>query len=295
MEIKGLHSGDILLFSPEEGSWISDAIVFLTGAPVSHAAMSYLNPSDIIEETVPNVRVAPADERFKNRKIYVMRDPRHSDFSPVLNASTGYLNSLEPYGMTNLYLVGMILLYKKFSHTGPRQKAILKILKLTVKKLLPIINEHQYGDKKPMVCSQFVFQCYQDAGKDYELTITDGNLLKSSQSDKNLLDKALQHKSTNVGLMKSSIIDESSINGKEILEQLKITDGQSSPELEVEILDTVHQLATIFHALEQQIDFEQANSQHGLKLLAQQEAMFVTPADLLKHCDELEQAGIIEI
>ncbi len=43
MNINDLKAGDILLFSPEKGSFISWAITYLTDAPVSHAAMFYVS------------------------------------------------------------------------------------------------------------------------------------------------------------------------------------------------------------------------------------------------------------
>ena len=58
MDIKDIKTGDILLFSPEKGSFISWAITFLTDAPVSHAAMFYNEDNQsIIEETPPQVKV----------------------------------------------------------------------------------------------------------------------------------------------------------------------------------------------------------------------------------------------
>jgi len=41
MEIKDLKIGDVVLFSPEKGSFISWAITFLTDAPVSHASVFF--------------------------------------------------------------------------------------------------------------------------------------------------------------------------------------------------------------------------------------------------------------
>ncbi|WP_251359936.1 hypothetical protein [Kangiella sp. TOML190] len=300
MDIKDLNSGDLLLFSPEKGSWISDAIVWLTGAPVSHAAMSYKDFSNIIEETPPAVRVAPASERFKERTIHVMRDQRHSEFSPVIKAASHYLNELEPYGMSNLYLVGLILVYKKLTPSGMRQKAILRILKLAVEKLLPIINHYKYGDKTPMVCSQFVFQCYQDAGADYELTIKNGNLLKAAnQNQDNLLARAANHQTpaqSKVQVLGAAPdILPTEVNGEELLAQLKSDDGDFSSDLENQILDTVHHFAQAIHAIEQKIEFDNADSKQGIVLLQQQQAMFVTPADLLEHCPDLSKMGEIKI
>lgn len=301
LDIKDLKSGDVLLFSPEKNSWLSDAIVWLTGAPVSHTAMTYKQFEDIIEETVPHVRVAPANERFKGRTIHVMRDKRNQNFEPVINASTRYLNELEPYGMPNLYLVGMILLYKKFTPSGDMQKARLKLLKFIVEKLLPIIDKHEYGTKDAMVCSQFVFQCYQDAGKDYELTIKNGNLLGAAKLDEaqsdSLLSKASQYTSNKKidshQLLKSN--SDLERDGESVLKQLKSDIGEFSQEIEDETLDTVHHLAQIIHAVTEGIDLNQASSSIGLSILQKQQAMFVTPADLLEHCPDLEKIGIIEI
>ena len=51
MDIKDLKPGDVLLFSGEKGSFISEAIMFLTNSPVSHAALVYSDPANIVEET----------------------------------------------------------------------------------------------------------------------------------------------------------------------------------------------------------------------------------------------------
>ena len=60
MNIKDIKMGDVLLFSPEKGSFISWAITFLTGEPVSHAAMYYSEEDQsIIEETSPQIKVNP--------------------------------------------------------------------------------------------------------------------------------------------------------------------------------------------------------------------------------------------
>lgn len=84
LEMKGTclsHPGDVLLFSGEKGSYISEAIMFLTNAPVSHAAIAYNPSSSVVEETPPAVQTNPAAKRFDGRKITVMRlDPPQPDY-----------------------------------------------------------------------------------------------------------------------------------------------------------------------------------------------------------------------
>ncbi len=297
MDINELKSGDVLLFSPEEGSWLSEAIVFLTGADVSHTAMTYKEFSKIIEETPPAIRVANAKERFPGRTIHVMRDERNQDFSPVMQAATKYLNEEEPYGMANLYLVGMILIYKKFSPSGPQQKATLAILKKLVSKLLAIINEHKYPGKLPMVCSQYIFQSYQDAGKDYQLTIKNGNLLNANQ-EKSLFEKAINQTPMHHSPIDNSLKFErpsAEISEKELLSNLKNKEGESIASLESEILEHIYILSKALHAIEQEISFESASHKAGLQVMQKQNAMFVTPADLLDHCPDLKKVGEIII
>jgi hypothetical protein len=132
MNINDIKTGDILLFSPEKGSFISWAITFLTDAPVSHAAMFYNEENQsIIEETPPQVKVSLAVERFKDREIYVRRLNVKEDLplSPVVKKATGYLNDTEPYDKSGLYMVGLLLIYKKFTPNTFAKKVMVKILK----------------------------------------------------------------------------------------------------------------------------------------------------------------------
>lgn len=65
MDIKDSKPGDVLLFSGEKCSFISEAIMFLTNSPVSHATLAYTDPGNIVEETPPAVKVHPASKRFE--------------------------------------------------------------------------------------------------------------------------------------------------------------------------------------------------------------------------------------
>ena len=128
MNINDLKAGDILLFSPEKGSFISWAITYLTDAPVSHAAMFYEEKSQsIIEETPPQVAINHAAERFEGREIYVRRLNSKEDLplSPVIEKAQNYLNNAEPYDHSGLYTVGLLLVYKKFTPNTPVKKTMI--------------------------------------------------------------------------------------------------------------------------------------------------------------------------
>lgn len=56
---------------------------------------------------------------------------------------------------------------------------MIKIFRSLAADIIEFINKHKYHGKLPMVCSQFVYQSYADAGSDYQLHIKHGTLLKA--------------------------------------------------------------------------------------------------------------------
>jgi hypothetical protein len=89
----------------------------------------------------------------------------------VLDAGESYLDEGEPYAMSNLYTVGMILLFRKFTPNSWQQKAMISAFKYLAGEVLEFINQRKSPGKTPMICSQFVFQCFKDAGEAYHLVI----------------------------------------------------------------------------------------------------------------------------
>lgn len=89
----------------------------------------------------------------------------------MLEAASGSVNDDEPYAMSDLYLVGLLRIYKKFSVSTPVQKAMIMILKRLAAHMIDYINQRKTPGKLPMVCSQFVFQCFEDTGGEYRLHI----------------------------------------------------------------------------------------------------------------------------
>lgn len=321
MDINDLKPGDVLLFSGEKGSYISEAIMFLTNAPVSHAALTYNPSSSIIEETPPAVQTNPAAKRFVDRKITVMRfDPPQPDYEPVLTAATGYLNEQEPYAMANLYLVGMLLIYRKFTPDTLTQRIIINILKKITAGIITYYNQYKTPGKLPMVCSQFVYQCYDDAGAGYKLKIKDGVLLaeeKGGTEQQSLLDQVIyrvshdtsvdfnEYLENNAGMALKAPVEQSDEElAKELLQALQGASltGEAKAPLENELVVAIHELGQAIQLAQTGIEgaaneLVQANSlsmpSTSMTQLKSQEAYFVTPADLLQHCTNLKQVGEI--
>lgn len=315
MDIKNLEIGDILLFSAEKGSFISWAITFLTDAPVSHAAMFYNEQNQsIIEESPPQVAVNPATDRFKDREIYVRRLSVEEGLplSPVIEEATNYLNKAEPYDMSGLYMVGLLLIYRKFTPNTIVQKAMIKILKKLAASIIKYIHEHKNPGKLPMVCSQFVAQCYNNAGDKYKLKIESGVLQKVSaiqDNSRNVLDQVLQilqsPKKTNLQTLSSTtmkIMNEPPSSGEELCKELKeafdATANETDKDITSELIESISQFSQAHYLLSsgdvqlQNVLLDDVTT--TLQFLKGNENMFVSPGDLLKHCVNLKDVGTIK-
>lgn len=322
MDINDLKSGDVLLFSGEQDSYISKAIMWLTDSTVSHAAISYTPSSTIVEETPPAIRTGKASVRFDGRTISVMRlkENPQPDYKPVLDAATGYLNDKEPYATANLYLLGMLLIFRKFTPRGRLQEVAIKILKKLTADILDFFNAHRYPGKLPMVCSQLVYQCYEDAGPVYHLEIEDGLLSAEMAAIPSLIDQAIgrvisditpafhSYIQNNVGMALTAPVPESD---EELAEQLLaalqeeetiLTAEAEPPTIRDDLVVAIHEFSQAVQAVRTGIapsadELLQAHSQHvaseSLARLKAEEAMFVTPGDLLLHCPSLTQVGTI--
>lgn len=333
MNINELKPADILLFSGEKGDFISDAIIWLTDSPVMHAALSYIESDqsrDQIVEAIPDgvskSRLDMNSPRFKGRRIYVKRLKKQPEsMTPVINIATEYLGT--PYATSNFYLIAMILLYKKFTPDtlGKLKWIIIKIFEKLTANIIDFINE--MPSKTPMVCSQFVYQCYQEAGEDYHLQIKNGCLINDSVTESeeklSLIDSmrkhpkimtsqqllAMRENQANLTLKNKPEQSEQEL-AQELLETLQAKDknlllatAEIPEDLDEELILAAHELgAKIYQAntiqRSQHSELLQSsvprNIDKFLSYLKEQQAYFVTPGDLFNHCENLIQIGCIK-
>lgn len=296
-----LNEGDVLLFSPEKGSFISWAITFLTNAPVSHAAMLYQKqPLNIIEESPPQIAVNEALHRFRDRTIYVYRHASQQTLSPVIDAATHHRNNLQPYDNASLYTVGILLLYKKFSLPTLAQKVTLRILKKLTATLTQYLQQHKNPGKIPMVCSQFVAQCFEDAGSQYQLQFHHQRL--NTPHNKNLLDRAVELLEQNASLARNSdkvpTYDAINESDEDLCRALysaieNSTFSNSAPSIDLELAQAIEDFAGITAALS--CAPKDAHPLRATLYLQANMNMFIFPGDLLQHCSSLKPVGKIEI
>lgn len=174
MKKKDLKPGDILLYPPNE--WIGKSIVAITKGKVSHAAIYYGDIKGATYIGHSHLRGAEfmlSDQFLQDAKsCLVRRYNGQSDLNPVLRTVDTYVQKHSFYPLPNMFLLGMLLISKRFSKNILHSKKFHNFLLYVTQKMILQLDPLYAAIKKgirPMSCSQFVTQCFFDAGTKYHI------------------------------------------------------------------------------------------------------------------------------
>ncbi len=326
MKKNELRAGDVILFPPHKGDFIAQAIAFLTDGEVNHAALCYPeNGTLMIAESIlkDGLVLNPFQEHIDTEyPLRVCRRKEQNDMRPVLLAARKYLEEKNAYPNFNLGLLGVLLLFKKFAPHTWQNKVVYSFAMLVAGELMQLVRKRKYADKHPMSCSQFVAQCFTDAGVGYDLNfdtlVADFDVLEKNaimtRSQKNdeeispveMLDKAEESLKTTMHAPSDDKIGESERSDKEKLaltsefmkvasDNIAITRGVNATEELVSSSALKQVMANIaFTVYELQTGVSTTDLQKVLAYLKSSTArnFFVSPQDLLANCtDSLEHIG----
>lgn len=165
-----LKLGDIIVFKSEEDDWLSRSIAWFSGTDTDHSAMLY--KEDAIIELISNGVCVHEVALSSGEDAYVMRLEQEPDPEPLLRKAKAYLDAKTRYDFPALILLAGYLTFRKIQ---PGRKLFRIAGKILAYVCLEWDNILQRGSKKPagraMVCSQFVYQVYQDCGEEYRIDI----------------------------------------------------------------------------------------------------------------------------
>lgn len=168
-----LRAGDVILFPPHKGDFIAQAISFLTDGEVNHAALCYPEGDCLkVAESIlkDGLVLNPFAEHIESDyPLRICRFKGTLDVNPVLEAAKKYLDEKNAYPNFNLGLLGLLLVFKKFAPHTLKNRIVYGFCTWVAGKLMLLVREKKYAGKHPMSCSQFVSQCFTDAGKEYDL------------------------------------------------------------------------------------------------------------------------------
>jgi len=168
-----LKPGDVLLYKCN--SMIARAIRFFDGTEVSHAALC-LDPPKCVGEALAGqglIRnylgqsINPCECIFVRR-----RHPEPENIGPVIKRAQFYLAENNRYAYEQILLLAIICSIRKADMTNP---TFLRLAQVVVDSAISILDRFQREDKEPMICSEFVFRCYDEAdnrpGNPYSIKI----------------------------------------------------------------------------------------------------------------------------
>lgn len=283
--------GDVLIFEAED-SFLSRCIAKITNSNVSHSAMVY-DESKMVEMGGNGIYANRFLEDENGEVVHIMRLKQEHPFPPLFSAANYYLDKRAKYDYPSLLILAGLLIYWPVRPTVRWQHIADSIIKAACLKLDKILNKIIHGDDTVvMMCSQLVYQCYLDCGKDYFIKINKGILQTAPVTDGSirLIDSFSNYDglATDWKQLESNFGDEEEM-AKELLESL--VEGEELPKDEligVDCLQSTGSLVVTFLDLLEEI---LAAASINLPM----ESLFVTPADLYLHTENLEEVGVMKI
>lgn len=153
---RDLTSGDVLLYNSD--GFISDAISFFDGTPYSHASL-YLG-NDCVGEALPEgLRKRSVKESIEHANYVLGRRliSGPPSMAPVINVADRYLTQGNRYGFEQLLLLAFLTLTRRLKENKHLAWLVRKVLDNAADYLM------DHSDRQPMICSEFVYTCYDEA------------------------------------------------------------------------------------------------------------------------------------
>lgn len=287
-----VREGDILVFKPGD-HWLSKAIALLTDSDVSHAAIVYRGGT-VVEMELPGIQITPFTVQ-EGDTAYLMRLDSEPDAWPLMKAADVYLDEKSRYDIPGLVLLAGLLIYRSVRPTPAFVEITDLILRAAVRAMDQLIqtvilqNPHE-----ALVCSQLVYQIYNDCGKDYQIHLKDGTF-QSFEGSMRLIEQIERSRTADESLQETAISyyhggeDSPELLARRLCEVL--TAGWESNEGAEDDGMPIRSLVGPGKKLLEQLE-------ELLKLCKQDipiDALFVTPADLVYHTENLRLIKTLNI
>jgi len=150
-------SGDVLLF--RGNSFIAWAIRAFDGTSVNHAALAL--ESDLMGEADGGgLQTASISSSIKvSRCTIVRRHLSDLDPTPVVLRGQAYLQGRVPYAYQQIVLLAILTLTRRI----PLPPIGRRLVRAVLDQAAATLNELVENGRQLMICSEFVFRCYDEA------------------------------------------------------------------------------------------------------------------------------------
>jgi hypothetical protein len=293
---KEIKLGDIMIFEAGKDP-IGRCIAWLTKSTVSHAAMVY-SDDEIVEMRAKGIVTNKFRLDEKGKKAYLLRLKTSPNATPLITAANVYLDAGIKYDYPALVILAGLLIYRHIRPTQHWRNVTDIILLHACYQLDKIIN--QAGDKKnAMVCSQLVYQCYLDCGKNYIIHMSNkllagakdhGETICLADLVRNAADASVSYtvsQDHDVDVNANVDVDALADELLQALEESETASQDRRMQTTVNLNNLQEKAAEFLYKLEGILK----NLYPDIPLAA----LFVTPADLLKHSKNLKYCGSVHI
>ena len=323
ISVNDLLPGDILAFKGDPNDDISKLIMKFTGSDVSHGAIFVQNLDNVLAEAGGDgIHARRMKDNTDSREAYVMRHNKagKNGVEPVVPIAKDYVLQDLPYPYSDLILLGLILIFKHKVTRPLMSRVVVEFLCLVAAELKKIIEDKNTPGKHTMVCSSYVYQCYLDASKknpalklklkDADVGFKDHPLIgrKSKSKSVTLFDMYANYVETHEEECKKNFKLRKSVAPKklrskeEILADLKkillskISDKipAMTPEQFSTVIDIIEAIKDVISALATFFKGDRVSFSEMMKIAREQQAMFVTPNDLVNNVTNAKCVGMLK-
>jgi hypothetical protein len=152
-----LHGADVLLYRGT--GWVAEIIRFFDGTDFSHVGL-YLG-REAVGEALGNglVQTALVQSITGRKRVLVRRLKQDVTLQPVLDRAQIYIAQGPRYAYEQILLLAFLTLTRKL----PVAVSLRALLRSILDRAAQIVTGIVALGKDPMICSEFVFRCYDEA------------------------------------------------------------------------------------------------------------------------------------
>jgi hypothetical protein len=305
VKVSELKAGDILLLEPSEDK-ISKIIAWVTRSEVSHTALSCgpdKSAGTVIEETPPNA-VEDTILTRTARTAYVMRlNPGNNDCQPVMNIAARYVKEELPYAHAQLPFIGLYCITNNMLGDTGLQGLVTRIVKLSMGILMELENVVIYKGREAMMCSQFAYHCYKEAGEGYEIHLKENTgfhlidqIIETIQSDPSSYNNRIFNVSVENSPVTNENVDEAINQLYEVLSKNQNEVGLIAPQKlpDDTIIEVTRFCIQFVKTFTKGAETEGGDAVCYLQKLKDMYEFFISPGDLLKNTVNLNCMGTVD-
>jgi len=289
-----LQPGDVLVYKAGN-HWLSKSIALITKSDVSHASL-VLEGGKVVEMGAKGLSVSDVrEEGGENQILLRFTEIDKLGAKPLMDAAQVYIKCKTRYDFPALVFIAFLLISREFRMTKLLSAVIDRIMQKAFIELDKIVQKLILKNPdKAMVCSQLVYQVYEDCGKKYHIEMDSSRFKEAANIDASadtgivrlidLLDDTPQLDMVSAVGAELSTDEELA---KELYEAL-VDDSVDFLDMSSSTARTVISSSSAFYIKLKEI---LAKTQCNIPI----DALFVTPADLAYKTKNLETIGKLNV